>query len=152
MVSIKIRPGKTRRTAPEKRPREMPDFSKPWAIWLDDERPVPERSGLQYVAAANPREFISLIEEHGVPSFISFDWYLGPDWDNGEAVVKWLIESDRLGEHVIPEDFMFDVHSSDNSKNRAMHALLSDYLISRGDMEFFRPRDVKQVNPPPNGI
>lgn len=143
MVSIKIKSGK-KRFKPAKKP-EPPkiDFSKPWAIWLDDERPIPERSGMQYVLATNPREFINLIEDHGIPSFISFDWHLGSDWDNGEAVIKWLIESDQLGEHVFPEDFLFDVHSSDHTKNRAMNLLLSDYLISKGTMEYFRPRTPK---------
>jgi hypothetical protein len=146
MVSIKIKPGK--KTIRGKRPAPEPikiDFSKPWAIWLDDERPIPERSslGFQYVSAANPREFINLIEDHGIPSFISFDWHLGGDWDNGEAVIKWLIESDQTGEHTFPEDFLFDVHSSDHMKNRAMNNLLSDYLCSKGTMEYFRPRTTK---------
>lgn len=140
MVSIKIRPGKKTIKA-AKRPELQPpktDFSKPWAIWLDDERPTPTSSCMQFVPATNPREFIALIEEHGVPSFISFDWYLGAGWDNGEAVIKWLIEGDKIGEHVIPEDFLFDVHSSDHTKNRAMNALLSGYLVSKGNMEFFK--------------
>jgi hypothetical protein len=123
----------------------MVDFSKPWAIWLDDKRPIPEKSELQYVSAANPREFIDLIEDHGIPSFISFDWNLGPDWDTGEAVMKWLIESDQLGEHVFPEDFQFDTHSSDYSKRRAMNERLTDYLTSKGNMEHFRPPDVKPI-------
>jgi hypothetical protein len=142
MVSIKIKPSKKTLRAVKRPEPKLPetDFSKPWAIWLDDERPIPARSGMQYVAAANPRVFIDLIEDHGIPSFISFDWYLGSGWDNGEAVIKWLIESDQLGMHSFPEDFLFDVHSSDHTKNRAMNALLSDYLISKGSLQYFKPR------------
>lgn len=90
--------------------------------------------------AANPREFVNLIEDHGIPAFISFDWYLGPGWDNGERVIEWLIERDKRGEHTFPQDFMFEVHSSDHSKNRAMHARLSGYLASKEGMEFFQSR------------
>lgn len=142
MVSIKIKPSKKKPFMAKRPEPKLPetDFSKPWAIWLDDERPIPERSGLQYVPAANPREFINLIEDHGIPSFISFDWHLGSGWDNGEAVIKWLIEADQSGEHTFPEDFLFDVHSSDHTKNRAMNALLQDYLISKGTLEYFKPR------------
>lgn len=144
MVSIKIRPSKKPKVAPA--PKVDPvsvDFSQPWAIWLDDERPIPANSGFKFVAAKNPHEFVKLIEAHGVPEFISFDWHLGGGWDNGEGVIKWLIESDQLGEHSFPEDFLFDVHSSDHTKNRAMNALLSDYLASKRNMKYFQPRSPK---------
>jgi hypothetical protein len=129
-----------------KRPEPEPvktDFTKPWAIWLDDERPVPADSRMQYVLAVNPREFVNLIEDHGIPSFISFDWHLGSGWDNGECVIKWLIDADKSGEFTFPEDFLFDVHSSDHTKNRAMNALLSEYLKSKGTMEYFQPSGPK---------
>jgi hypothetical protein len=133
MVSIKIKgPSKKRAPAVSKKPVVAPvDFSKPWAIWLDDERPVPVNSGFQYAAAINPKEFVDLVKAQGIPSFISFDWYLGAGWDNGEEVIKWLIEYDQHGLSTFPEDFMFDVHSSDRSKNRSMYKMLSDYLDTK---------------------
>lgn len=133
MVSIKIKgPSKRRTVTGVKKPVAAPvDFSKPWAIWLDDERPVPERSSFQYVKATNPNEFIDLVKAHGIPSFISFDWYLGAGWDNGEEVIKWLIEYDQQGLSTFPEDFMFNVHSSDNQKNRLMHNMLTKYLDTK---------------------
>jgi hypothetical protein len=133
MVSIKIKaPSKKRVAALSKKPVATPvDFSKPWAIWLDDERPVPEKSGLQYAAATNPKEFVDLVKAHGIPSFISFDWYLGAGWDNGEGVIKWLIEYDQQGLSTFPEDFMFDVHSSDYKKNRSMYNMLAEYLDTK---------------------
>lgn len=139
MVSLKIRPGKKAIVAKKREETKKPevDFSKPWAIWLDDERPIPQSSGFQYICAKNPKEFIDLIDNHGVPSFISFDWYLGSGWDNGEAVISWLIEADKNGELSFPEDFLFDVHSSDNAKNKVMRTLLRDYLMSKGKMQFF---------------
>ncbi len=147
MVSLKIKPGKKNRFKPQ--PRKEPeaptvDFTKPWAIWLDDERPVPKNSGFKYVAASNPKEFINLVEDHGIPSFISFDWYLGFGWDTGEEVIKWLIDSDQKGIHLFPDDFLFDVHSSDHTKNRAMNALLSEYLESKGTLDYFQPRGLKK--------
>lgn len=145
MVSIKIKPSKKKSIVarrPEPKPPET-DFSKPWAIWLDDERPVPESSEFQYVHAANPREFINIIEDHGMPSFISFDWHLGSDWDNGEAVIKWLIEFDQSSEKSFPTDFLFDCHSSDNNKNRTMNILLGEYLTSKGTLRYFQPRGPK---------
>lgn len=142
MVSIKIKPSKKKPFLAKRPEPKLPetDFSKPWAIWLDDERPIPERSGLQYVPATNPREFINLIEDHGIPSFISFDWHLGFGLDNGEALIKWLIETDQSGEHTFPKDFLFDCHSSDNTKNRAMNTLLGEYLTSKGGLDYFKPR------------
>lgn len=141
MVSLKIKPSKKPAT-PKTAPNNLPatDFSKPWAIWLDDERPVPSKLGFQFVLASNPFQFKALIEEHGIPAFISFDWYLGVGWDNGESVIKWLIETDQQGKHTFPADFMFDVHSSDRTKNRAMYVLLRSYLESKGNMEFYKPR------------
>jgi hypothetical protein len=133
MVSIKIKgASKKRLDAVSKKPGVTPvDFSKPWAIWLDDERPVPEKSGFQYAAATNPKEFVDLVKVHGIPSFISFDWYLGAGWDNGEGVIRWLIEYDQQGLSKFPEDFAFDVHSSDYKKNRSMYNMLTEYLVTK---------------------
>jgi hypothetical protein len=133
MVSIKIKGlSKKRVVAVSRKPVATPvDFSRPWAIWLDDERPVPVNSGFQYTAAVNPKEFVDLVKAHGIPSFISFDWYLGAGWDNGEGVIKWLIDYDQQGLSTFPEDFMFDVHSSDHTKNRSMYRMLSEYLDTK---------------------
>ncbi len=139
MVSLKIKSRKKKIISSAREEQKLPeaDFSKSWAIWLDDERPVPQKAATQYLLAKNLSEFINLISNHGIPSFISFDWYLGSGRDNGEAAIQWLIEADQSGKHHFPRDFLFDMHSSDHDKNRTMRSMLLNYLMSKGDMEFF---------------
>ncbi len=91
-----------------------------WKLWLDDlsdtVKPPPDKS---WVIARSSEEALSQIDEHGPPSFISFDFDLGGD-DTAELVYKALFDK-------YPDaDIEYDIHS----ENVAGQKLIQSYMDS----------------------
>lgn len=102
-----------------------------WNLFLDDIRnPIagslpPEQF---FVIARSSQAAKSMVEEMGVPSFISFDHDLGGT-DTAMEFTKWLIERDmnNFG-NSIPENFSFVVHSANPVGKVNIQSLLNNYL------------------------
>lgn len=109
-----------------------------WRLFLDDCR-FPPADGQAYVLARSMEEAVRLVEEKGMPSFISFDHdlehehYGGEGWENksGFAFAKWLVECDMNGTHTFPEGFGFYVHSMNPVGAENIRYLLARYLIGK---------------------
>lgn len=69
-------------------------------------------------------EFTAYIEEHGVPSVISFDNDLGEDEPEGRDCAKWLVEQVLDGKIEMNENLQFTVHS----KNIVAGPWIQQYL------------------------
>lgn len=87
--------------------------------------PMTARHG-EWVMARDADSAISLIEERGMPSFVSFDHDLG-DGKDAITVAKWMIESDLDG-RPFPEDFAFEVHSGNPVGRKNIRMLIKGYL------------------------
>jgi hypothetical protein len=102
-----------------------------WKLYLDDVRKRPKG----FVLARSFQEAVELIEKMGCPSFISFDHDLGlfPDGTekNGHDLAKWMVESDLDNKIKIPDDFKFNVHSSNPEGRKNIQGLLDNYLKFR---------------------
>ena len=89
-----------------------------YKMFIDDGR-TPDflsRSGfvrssyIDMVVVRSSAAAISMMEELGVPSFISFDHDLGGD-DTARRVVNWMMNALMDEKIVLPDDFDFFVHS-----------------------------------------
>ena len=102
-----------------------------WKLYLDDVRNRPEG----FVLARSYAEAIDLVQKLGCPRFISFDHDLGLFDDgtelNGHDFAKWLIEGDLDGKVLIPQDFTFNVHSSNPKGRENIKGILDNYLKFR---------------------
>ncbi|MCS4089880.1 cyclic-phosphate processing receiver domain-containing protein [Rhizobium sp. BK176] len=88
---------------------------------------VPETAYLgDWVLARSADEAIAIVEELGMPSFISFDHDLG-DGKDAIAVAHWLIERDMDGAP-FPADFAFEVHSGNPIGRANIRGLIDNYL------------------------
>jgi hypothetical protein len=104
-----------------------------YVLFLDDERKPPEPRkwfGLEIVHAKTPSEFVRTIKERGAPFALLMDWYLGPGHADGIELARWLIEYDK-SHNIIPEDMMFDSHSSDREKARDIVRLIGDHIDAK---------------------
>jgi hypothetical protein len=79
-----------------------------------------------WVLARSADEAIAVVEELGMPSFISFDHDLG-DGKDAIAVAHWLIERDMDGV-AFPSDFAFEVHSGNPIGRANIRGLIDNYL------------------------
>ena len=107
----------------------------PWKLYLDDIR-YPDDS--TYIIARTVEEAQQLIEQYGVPEYISFDHDLGMDemgniLKTGYDLAKWLVEMDMDGVITLPKSFTFEVHSQNPVGAENIRAYLSSYLFQRGD-------------------
>jgi hypothetical protein len=104
-----------------------------YVLFLDDERQPPKPKqwmGLEIVHAKTPIEFVTTIKERGAPFALLMDWYLGSGQADGLELARWLIEYDK--EHdIIPEDMMYDSHSSDWKKARDIVRLIGDHMDAK---------------------
>lgn len=104
-----------------------------YVLFLDDERQPPKPDqwmNLEIVHVKTPYEFVKTIKERGAPFALLMDWYLGSGQANGLELARWLIEHDK--EHdIIPEDMMFDSHSSDREKAVAIVRLIADHIKTK---------------------
>jgi hypothetical protein len=104
-----------------------------YVLFLDDERqpPKPEQwMGLEIVHAKTPFEFVSVIKERGAPFALLMDWYLGSGQANGLELARWLVEHDKKHD-IIPEDMMYDSHSSDWKKAREIVRLIGEHMAAK---------------------
>jgi hypothetical protein len=101
---------------------------------------VPDTSRLgSWVLARSADGAIAVVEELGMPSFISFDHDLG-DGKDAIAVAHWLIERDMDG-FPLPADFVFEVHSGNPIGRANIRGLIDNYLE-------FKSRDASDTTGP----
>lgn len=102
-----------------------------WKLYLDDVRKRPEG----FVLARSFLEAIDLVEKLGCPVFISFDHDLGLYNDgsekNGYDFAKWIIEQDLENKISIPDDFDYNVHSSNPVGRENIKAIMDNYLSKK---------------------
>lgn len=102
-----------------------------WRKRMDLPSSVPDTSEFgEWVLARNADAAITLIEERGMPAFISFDHDLR-DGKDGIAVAHWLTTRDMDGDIVIPKDFRFEVHSGNRTGRENIRCLIENYLAFR---------------------
>jgi len=78
-------------------------------------------------------EAVQIIEDYGMPNYISFDHDLGVDekgvlLKSGYDLAKWIIESDLDKSIKIPSNFYFNVHSQNPVGKKNILSLLDNYL------------------------
>lgn len=96
-----------------------------WNLFLDDLRFPPDSN---VVVARSLDEARRMVIDRGCPNFISFDFHLGNGCATGLDFANWLIEMDRSGRVMLPDDFSFKVHSSDPVGARKIRQALVDHL------------------------
>jgi len=99
------------------------------SLFLDDERFPPIKDG-PWVIVRTVEEAIAWVEEHGIPSFVSFDNDLGPGMQEGWRFAQWLIERD-LDQGDMPDDFDFFAHSRNPVRQADIEGRLRNYLAYR---------------------
>ena len=96
-----------------------------WMLYLDDIREP--KDGKPWVIARTVQEAKNLVLKDGVPSFISFDHDIDPNY-TGYDFAKWLIEQDQDGLATFPPDFDFFVHSANPVGAKNIQGVLESYL------------------------
>jgi len=100
-------------------------------FFLDDERFPPGDDWEQWHIERTAESAMSFMEEHGCPSFISFDHDLGAGL-NGYDLAHWMVERDLdMRGAFIPADFSFYVHSQNSVGVVNIRSLLDNYLKQR---------------------
>lgn len=92
---------------------------------LYGDAPKTERLG-DWVLARSVDEAVEMVEQRGMPGFVSFDHDLG-DGKDGIALAHWLIEKDLDGVP-LPPDFSFEVHSGNPVGRANIRGLLQGYI------------------------
>ena len=107
-----------------------------WNLFIDDERFPVDEPGMFWEIARNYSEVVKLIEEKGMPSYISFDHDLG-DFENGDGykIAKYLVDLDIYTNYNFPKDFSFYVHSQNPVGKANIEGLLNGYLKARSRAE-----------------
>ena len=98
---------------------EIQSAAPKWRLYLDDAR------------ARSFDEARNLTLERGCPEHVCFDFHLGEVNLTGKDFADWLILADQRRVITIPEEFEFDVHSSDAVGAAAIHNALARYLKYR---------------------
>ena len=97
-----------------------------WAHWYQN-----YKSGLiDFVVVRNKAQVIQSIFDHGKigPNFISFDHDLGKDEQTGYDIAKWIVEMDMDGVIIIPNPFVFYVHSQNPVGKKNIQNYLDNYM------------------------
>lgn len=106
-----------------------------WALFLDDERFPPEHRpcGLPWKIARNHHEVIQLIQEFGMPTFVSFDHDLGDIIPNGDGylIAKYLCDLDMYTAYKFPDGFNYTVHSQNPVGAGNIRGYMHGYLKYR---------------------
>ena len=95
-------------------------------LYIDDIRNPP--AGRDWDIVRNSSEAMEYVLLRGLPSHASFDHDLGGD-DTVMKFIKWLIEYDM--DHngtIIPNNFTYDVHSSNPPGVDNIRGLLDSYI------------------------
>jgi hypothetical protein len=98
-----------------------------YRLFIDDER-YPPRDGNEWVIARNYEEVFDIIEERGMPSFISFDHDLGDDEPSGFHITKKLVELDMDGDQKFPSEFQYYVHSANPVGKANIEGYIDNYM------------------------
>lgn len=106
------------------------DVSSSAALFLDDER-LPPNDGRAWVVVRSVAEAQAWIQEHGCPSYVSFDNDLGEAAPEGWRLAQWLIDQDLQRQGFIPEGFAYAVHSQNCVRALDITARLTHYLAYR---------------------
>jgi len=103
-----------------------------WNLFLDDER-QPPRDGREWKIALTHQDVVDLIDEHGMPVYVSFDHDLGDLIPNGDGyqVAKYLCDLDMFTDYKFPDDFDFYVHSQDPVGTENIRDYMRNYLKLR---------------------
>lgn len=112
-----------------------------WKLFLDDIRACDD----DCVLARSVPEAISLIENKGFPSFISFDHDLGDELPTGKDFVNLIIDKCLDRDWVIPKDFSFEVHSDNPVGSANIRETLNSYLNHIGH-SFFLERSTPYLS------
>lgn len=113
-----------------------------WNLFIDDERnpedvtwapwQVREKyRNEEWVIARDCRQAWILINERGMPNFISFDHDLGCNKATGYNLAKDLVNDDLIGGITFPDNFDFYVHSQNPIGKANIEGLLNNYLEHR---------------------
>lgn len=100
-------------------------------IYIDDIR-EPKTEDFDFVVRTY-EEGVAVVEQHGMPEYVSFDHDLGED-ENGNELksgydfAKYLVDRDLDSEHKLPENFDFNVHSANPVGRKNIESLLNSYL------------------------
>lgn len=104
-----------------------------YVLFLDDERQPPKPDqwmNLEIVHVKTPYEFVATIKDRGAPFALLMDWHLGSGQANGLELTRWLIEHDKKHD-IIPEDMIYDSHSSDREKAVAIVRMIADHMKAK---------------------
>ena len=95
-----------------------------YKLYIDDERPLPA-SQSDFVLARSYHEAIDIIEERGLPEFISFDYYLDRNF-TGLDVAMWLVVHCEY--HNLELNFTYKCHSSDRDAAKRLIRFLDEHV------------------------
>ena len=104
-------------------------------LFLDDLRELnwvyPDADPKGWIVCRTYDDAVSIVYQHGWPSFISFDHDLGEDsTESGFSFAKKLVEFD-LDFKNMPADFSYAVHSANPLGAANIRGLLENYLNSK---------------------
>lgn len=111
-----------------------------WFLFIDDERFREDVTWVNYVRASNEwriarnlQQVLELIDEHGMPLYISFDHDLGEDEPTGFDIAKRLVEGDMNSDTRLhfPPTFDFVVHSQNPVGAENIQKYLDGYFAFR---------------------
>lgn len=95
-------------------------------MYLDDER-MPKDDSREWVIVRSFSEGVEYIKTHGMPTYMSFDHDLGLE-KSGYDFAKWIVEMDMGGIMEIPNEFAFNVHSSNPCGAANIQCFMDNYL------------------------
>lgn len=97
-----------------------------YKLWLEDLadtiKPAPDAT---WKVARSSAEAIAILKEHGVPSFISFDFDLGEN-DTAEVYYKYLAENYYDSE--VPD---YEIHSENNQGWKLIQSYMESWRKSQ---------------------
>lgn len=98
-----------------------------YKLFIDDERSPPGPLG-EWVVARSVFLAKHIIEQRGMPDFISFDHDLGEDVPTGYDLAKWLVDQDLDGVNYFHPVFEYTVHSQNPVGKANIEGLMDQYL------------------------
>lgn len=108
-----------------------------WFLFIDDERDLADVTWVNYTRATNPwrvarnlQQVLELIDQHGMPLYVSFDHDLGDGEPTGFDIAKLLVDGDMDEDHRrhFPPGFDFVVHSQNPVGAENIRKYLDNYL------------------------
>lgn len=80
-----------------------------------------------FIISRNYDQTVNLINQYGIPEFISFDHDLG-DSKDGYEIARFMIEQDLDGKKCFPSNFSFYVHSQNPIGKENIQNILMSYM------------------------